>query len=130
MNRKLAAASFFLLAFSVCLGAFGAHALKELGDVSVQQTFETGVRYQFYGSFVLILIAFRKELNALNFRRWIRVFGIGLTMFCGSIYGLVLGNILDFNAKLFGPITPIGGALMIVSLIMMGIQLLRNPAQE
>lgn len=130
MNRKLAAASFFLLAFSVCLGAFGAHALKDLGDVIAQKTFETGVRYQFYGSFVLFLLAFRIEFNALNFRRWIRVFGIGLTLFCGSIYGLVLGNILDFNAKLFGPITPIGGALMILSLIMIGIQLLRNPAQE
>lgn len=130
MNRKLAAASFFLLAFSVCLGAFGAHALKDLGDVSAQQTFETGVRYQFYGTFVLILMAFRKEFNALNLRRWIRVFGIGLTLFCGSIYGLVLGNILDFSAKLFGPITPIGGTLMILSLIMIGIQLLRNPTQE
>ncbi|NBN97791.1 MAG: DUF423 domain-containing protein [Flavobacteriia bacterium] len=130
MNRKLAAASFFLLAFSVCLGAFGAHALKDLGDVSAQQTFETGVRYQFYGSFVLFLMAFRKEFNALNLRRWIRVFGIGLTLFCGSIYGLVLGNILDFSAKLFGPITPIGGTLMILSLIMIGIQLLRNPTQE
>ncbi|MEY4140748.1 MAG: hypothetical protein RL110_119 [Bacteroidota bacterium] len=130
MNRKLAAASFFLLAFSVCLGAFGAHALKDLGDVSAQQTFETGVRYQFYGSFVLIIMAFRKEFNALNLRRWIRVFGIGLTLFCGSIYGLVLGNILDFSAKLFGPITPIGGTLMILSLIMIGIQLLRNPTQE
>jgi uncharacterized membrane protein YgdD (TMEM256/DUF423 family) len=130
MNRKLAAASFFLLAFSVCLGAFGAHALKDLGDVSAQQTFETGVRYQFYGSFVLIIMAFRKEFNALNLRRWIRVFGIGLTLFSGSIYGLVLGNILDFSAKLFGPITPIGGTLMILSLIMIGIQLLRNPTQE
>lgn len=130
MNRKLAAASFFLLAFSVCLGAFGAHALKDLGDVSAQQTFETGVRYQFYGTFVLILMAFRKEFNALNLRRWIRVFGIGLTLFCCSIYGLVLGNILDFSAKLFGPITPIGGTLMILSLIMIGIQLLRNPTQE
>ena len=98
--------------------------------MSAQQTFETGVRYQFYGSFVLIIMAFRKEFNALNLRRWIRVFGIGLTLFCGSIYGLVLGNILDFSAKLFGPITPIGGTLMILSLIMIGIQLLRNPTQE
>lgn len=44
-----------LAAIAVILGAFGAHALREKLPVDQLQVFETGVRYQFYHAFALLL---------------------------------------------------------------------------
>ena len=41
-------------ALSVILGAFGAHALKQVLEPEQLQIFETGVRYQMYHSLGLI----------------------------------------------------------------------------
>ncbi len=101
-------------ALSVILGAFGAHALKEVLQPEQLATFETGVRYQMYHSFALlatgILYAFRPT-------RTLRIatilFAIGVLLFSGSIYLLVF---LKNNGVGLGPvgiITPIGGLLLV-----------------
>ena len=129
MNKNLVAFCFFLLAATIGLGAFGAHALKKLADIEVQP-FETAVRYQFYGTIILLTIAFRTEINGRMVRLWIRLFGLGMVLFSGSIYGLVLGKIIHLDWRFLGPITPIGGALMILSLAMLGIHFVRNTREQ
>lgn len=126
MNRNLVVFSLFLLALTIGMGAFGAHALKKMVNDSTQQSFEIAVRYQFYGTLVLLILGFHLTPGAKHFRFWLCTFGLGMALFSGSIYGMVLGAILQMGVKLLGPITPIGGALMILSLIMLGIQFARN----
>jgi uncharacterized membrane protein YgdD (TMEM256/DUF423 family) len=130
MNRKLVVFSFFLLALTIALGAFGAHALKKCVDANALASYETGVRYQFYGTFILLVLAFRPEAKLHPFRFWIRAFGLGITLFSGSIYALTLGKIFQLNLNYFGPITPIGGAIMMLSLAMLGVRFARNALQE
>ena len=43
---------------SVILGAFGAHALKKILSVEKLESFETGIRYQMYASFFLIIVGY------------------------------------------------------------------------
>ncbi|MBM3165017.1 MAG: DUF423 domain-containing protein [Bacteroidetes bacterium] len=130
MNRKLGVLALFTLAFTICLGAFGAHALKEMVDVSAQQSFETGVRYQFYGSILQLVLSFRPEFSSNRFALWLRLFVVGMWLFSGSIYGLVLGKMMDLQVSFLGPITPVGGILMIFSLMMIALLFQRNPPQE
>jgi len=129
MNKNLVAICFFMLAATIGLGAFGAHALKKLADIEAQQSFETAVRYQFYGTMILLIVAFLTEIKVRMVRVWIRVFGLGMVLFSGSIYGLVLGKIMHLDWRFLGPVTPLGGAIMILSLTMLGIHFVRNPSQ-
>jgi len=41
---------------SVAFGAFGAHALRSSLSPAMQETFETGVRYQMYHSLALFVV--------------------------------------------------------------------------
>ena len=56
-------------ALSVLMGAFGAHALKDLVSQRVTVTFETATRYQFYHVFALLFVAvLYKDFN----QKWLR----------------------------------------------------------
>src|SRR5699024_9011220 len=57
-NRKLGVIASFVGALTIHIGAYGAHGLKELVDEQAIASFETGVRYQMYHVFVLLLLAF------------------------------------------------------------------------
>jgi len=48
MHKGYLVTAAILGALSVALGAFGAHALKEILSQQLLNTYETAVRYQFY----------------------------------------------------------------------------------
>lgn len=100
---------------AVILGAFGAHALKGMIPAEQLITFETGVRYQFYHAFAILLvdlfIHFRKT-KLLVTAGWL--FTIGILFFSGSLYILSLKNMMPFPVSFLGPITPIGGLLFLL----------------
>ena len=104
-----------LLAFlAVTLGAFGAHTLNELLTTEKLNSFETGVRYQFYHSLALLIIGL--NANKLNATALIGKFMlIGIVFFSFSIYLLSLQELIGINLSLLGPITPIGGLLLMIS---------------
>ena len=110
-----------IAALAVILGAFGAHALKEKFSPEQLQTFETGVRYQMYHAFALIIISFASEkLNAqlLNYSGYF--FIAGIIFFSGSLYLLSAKNLLGIESwKFLGPITPLGGLSFIAGWIML-----------
>ena len=54
MHKPALSSGIVFAALAVILGAFGAHALKQVMEPDQLVTFETGVRYQFYHSFALI----------------------------------------------------------------------------
>lgn len=111
---------------SIILGAFGAHALKKVLSPERLQSFETGVRYQMYGAFFLLLVGFLLKFED-GADRWISILMIaGVLLFSGSIYLLSFGDVWKTNLKFLGPITPVGGLLMIISWAMLLIQFIRT----
>ena len=97
-------------ALGVCLGAFGAHALRDSLSAQDLITFETGVRYQMYHALALLAVAgamSQWESDALVFAGY--AFVIGIVIFSGSLYILVLSG-----QRWLGAITPIGGLALIL----------------
>ncbi|WP_326980902.1 DUF423 domain-containing protein [Chryseobacterium sp. MYb264] len=104
---------------SVILGAFGAHALKKILSVERLESFETGVRYQMYAAFFLLIAGYILKFDTSS-QKWISILMIAGTMlFSFSIYLLSLQDYLGANLKFLGPITPLGGLFMIVSWLML-----------
>ena len=114
MNNKLISIAALLAFLSVALGAFGAHILNELLTTEKLNSFETGVRYQFYHSLALLIIGL--NANKLNATVLIVKFMlIGIVFFSFSIYLLSLQELIGINLSILVPITPIGGLLLMIS---------------
>lgn len=100
---------------SVILGAFGAHALKKILSMERLESFETGVRYQMYAAFFLLIVGYILKFDTSS-QKWISILMIaGTILFSFSIYFLSLQDYLGMNLKFLGPITPLGGLFMILS---------------
>jgi len=113
-NKNIVAIAAILGAITIAIGAFGAHGLKELLSAKALATFETGVRYQMYHVFALLLIGIANGINSIT-KKWVfRLFILGIIFFSGSIYLLSLNSLIAFDAKSIGFITPIGGLFFIL----------------
>ncbi|WEK68242.1 MAG: DUF423 domain-containing protein [Candidatus Chryseobacterium colombiense] len=111
---------------SVILGAFGAHALKKILSVERLESFETGVRYQMYATFFLLIIGYILKFETPS-EKWTSILMIaGTFLFSVSIYFLSLQDYLGINLKFLGPITPLGGLLMILSWGMLILYFAKN----
>lgn len=101
---------------SVAIGAFGAHGLKDyLTKTDRLETFETAVKYQFYHTFALVLVALLLDKyndKLLTYAGY--SFLIGILLFSGSLYALVGTQITKFGA-----ITPLGGLFFIIGWALM-----------
>lgn len=107
-------AVFGLLA--VILGAFGAHALKKIVNEEQLRSFETGVKYQMYHALVLLFLGSHFEQpHALM--SW--CFVLGTILFSFSIYGLVLSSAKRKKLRFLGPVTPLGGLLLIIGWVLL-----------
>jgi len=99
---------------AIILGAFGAHLLKKKLTSEQLQSFETGVKYQMYHAIVLLILGFQlsPKIDINNYI--INTFIIGTFLFSFSIYGLVILSANDKKLKFLGPITPLGGLLLVI----------------
>lgn len=110
---------------AVIIGAFGAHGLKAVLDPAQLNTFEIGVRYQFYHSIAMILagiLFFHIPEKTILTGGWF--FLIGILLFSGSLYLLACREVLGISGWTFlGPLTPIGGVFFILGwgMIVFGI---------
>ena len=100
---------------AVVLGAFGAHGLKNLVDLDAVATFETGVRYQMYHAFFLFVLALLPDSMLKSKRPIYLCVVIGVVLFSFSIYILALNDLMQFDFKMFGIVTPIGGVFLIIA---------------
>ena len=105
--------TFILGGFTVILGAFGAHLLEKLLSAAQLASFETGLRYQFYHVFFLILLSLVPRIEEKDKNKITLLISIGILLFSGSIYLLNLQDVLGLNLSFLGPVTPIGGSLLI-----------------
>lgn len=111
---------------SVILGAFGAHALKKILSVERLESFETGVRYQMYAAFFLLIIGYILKFET-SAEKWTSILMIaGTFLFSVSIYFLSMQDYMGANLKFLGPITPLGGLLMILSWGMLILYFAKN----
>jgi uncharacterized membrane protein YgdD (TMEM256/DUF423 family) len=100
-------------ALAVIFGAFGAHALKKILSEEQLKSFETGVKYQMYHAIVLLLIGFNFNLETASEKYMVYSFIIGTLLFSFSIYGLVISSAKNKKLRFLGPITPLGGLLLV-----------------
>ncbi len=102
-------------ACGVAAGAFAAHMLSSRLEPKMLAAFETGARYQLLHAIALLaLSAWAPSTKAGQVAGW--GFAVGALLFTGSLYGLALGG-----PKILGPITPLGGTLLIVGWIALGV---------
>ena len=111
---------------SVVLGAFGAHALKKVISVEKLISFETGVRYQMYAAHFLLIIGYILKFETPS-EKWISILMIaGTFIFSVTIYLLAFSEVAAIPTKIIGPLTPLGGLLMIISWAMLIFYLVKN----
>lgn len=110
---------------ALIFGAFGAHLLEKWLSTAALESFEVGVRYQFFHGLALLFLGLNK--NAF-LKRSATLFGVGVVLFSGSIYGLSLTSnaAVSLLPKILGPVTPIGGLLLISGWISMLVSYIRN----
>lgn len=110
-------------AIAVVLGALGAHALKSKLTPDLLAAFETAVRYHLIHSLVLFVLGgmLHVQESAFNKSRIVlasKLFLAGMICFSGSIYLLSTRSLWDAEfLKILGPITPIGGILLVAGWI-------------
>jgi uncharacterized membrane protein YgdD (TMEM256/DUF423 family) len=110
----------------IILGAFAAHGLENLISKDAIETFKTGVEYQIYHALLLIFLSSQsfttEKINKLLF--WLIL--LGVVFFSGSIYGLATNSLVAFDFKAIAWITPIGGALLIISWVLIFLNVLKK----
>ena len=111
---------------AVIFGAFGAHALKKFFSEDQLKNFETGVRYQMYHAFLLLVLSFNLNMETSLEKNMVYCFIIGTFLFSFSIYGLTLSAAKGKKLKFLEPITPIGGLFLVVGWGLLLYSFMRN----
>lgn len=99
---------------AVIFGAFGAHVLKKTFTEDQLKNFETGVKYQMYHAIVLLILGFNLNLSTAVEKYMVYCFIFGTLLFSFSIYGLTLSASKGKKLRFLGPITPLGGLLLVI----------------
>jgi uncharacterized membrane protein YgdD (TMEM256/DUF423 family) len=116
-----------LLGFlGVLFGAFGAHYLKGKLTESQLQAFETGVRYQLVHAVLLLVLSFNLAFTSAMDSYIVHAFALGIFLFSFSIYGLVLSECFGKKWRFLGPVTPLGGLLLLVGWALLGYSFIAN----
>ena len=126
MNKKLLIAGSVLGILGIILGAFGAHGLEKLVDADAIKSFETGVRYQIYHAFLLLILGGSSFVGLKRKKIILYLVLIGLIFFSGSIYGLATNELSSFDFKTIALLTPIGGLSLIIAWVVMLIDILKT----
>lgn len=104
------------------MGAFGAHAMRDLLSHSMLQAFRTGVDYHLWHALGLIGLGLynqNRRSSLVDSAGWLML--AGLVLFSGSLY---LMAILDL--RWLGMITPFGGTALMVAWALFGLAVYKN----
>jgi uncharacterized membrane protein YgdD (TMEM256/DUF423 family) len=103
-------------ASAVLLGAFGAHALRDVLDARSGELWHTAVNYHVWHALALVLAVGLGRGRSGRFAT--AAFVLGIVLFSGSLYALALGA-----PRWTGIITPFGGLAFISGWIALGLSL-------
>jgi uncharacterized membrane protein YgdD (TMEM256/DUF423 family) len=104
----------------VALGAFGAHALRGRVAPDMIEVWKTGVLYQLIHTLALLGVAAlgpRAGRPQLVAGLWL----VGIAIFCGSLYLLVLTG-----QRWWGAVTPVGGLAFMAGWIALAVSARRG----
>lgn len=130
MSKQTIGLAATLGVISIILGAFGAHALKEVLNANQLVSFETGVRYQMYHALFLLAVGMLPFITEKQRKNILVTTLLGVLLFSGSIYLLSTQIISGINFKFLGPITPIGGLFLIISWCQLGFYSFRQKTDK
>ena len=114
---------------AIVLGAIAAHYLKEtikLPDHKLE-SWKTAVFYQIVHSLSIMILFILAHIMKTSFNLESTLFLLGFILFSFSIYGLTLNYIWQINIlnKILGPITPIGGLIMLSGWMLLVFKLIK-----
>lgn len=130
MKDQRIAIGALLLLIAVAAGAFGAHGLRARLAPEALAQWHTAVEYQFYHGLGILLVAALSERLGPGSVRWAsRLFLSGTLLFSGSIYLLSTSELTGFHGigTVLGPITPVGGLLLMGGWATLLISAVRRP---
>lgn len=96
---------------AIGLGAFGAHALKEILSIAGLESFQTGVFYQFIHVIMIFIIWAGSCFTEKQAKQLSYLFLMGIFFFSGSIY---LIHLTEIDVKKIWFVTPTGGLLFMM----------------
>jgi len=119
MDRTLVLIGSIVMFIAVGAGAFGAHGLSGYFSSypDLRPTFETAVQYQMVHGIAILLAAWVATRYDPSFASWAGyLFLLGIVLFSGSLYLLVLTRI-----TWFGAITPLGGVALLAGWLLLAL---------
>jgi uncharacterized membrane protein YgdD (TMEM256/DUF423 family) len=125
MNKNVLVIAICFIVVAIILGAFGAHGLKEHVTSEKLASFETGVKYQMYHGLALLVIGLNADKLAFSLTSVTGFIILGTLLFSVSIYFLAIQEMLGMSLKFLGPITPIGGGLLIIGWVIFLVKIIR-----
>lgn len=126
MNRTILLTGAILGFLAVLLGAFGAHGLEKLVDDGAVRTFKTGVTYQMYHALFLLILGGIVQLPDKSKKGVFYLITIGIFLFSFSIYLLATNTLTAFDFRILGPVTPLGGGLLILGWMVLGYRIFKQ----
>ena len=109
----------FLILTSVIIGAFGTHKLNDLLNNEQINSFNTGLKYQMIHGISVLILSLNYKTFTKRIKDILKIMILGTVLFSFSIYLLNMKDLINLPTNFLGPITPIGGALIIISWIML-----------
>ena len=106
-NRTWVTVGAILGAIGVGMGAFGAHAFKDILTDHYADVYETASKYMLIHAVMIVSLGFQSSSNIP--KSILYFFAVGVCIFSISLWILAVTQI-----KWLGAITPIGGVFMIV----------------
>ena len=121
-TRTLIIAAALLLMLGVGTGAFGTHGLRAHVGPDRLAVWQTAVLYQLVHALGLLgVAALRPRLHQALATAAAAFLLIGILIFSGSLYALVLSGV-----RILGAITPIGGVSFMVGWLLLALAALRG----
>jgi uncharacterized membrane protein YgdD (TMEM256/DUF423 family) len=126
MEKKIILTAVLFGFFAIILGAFGAHALKKVLNEAQLSSFEVGVKYLMYHALFLLFLGTTQLLIPEQKTTIYYLTLFGTLLFSGSIFLLTTSGATGLNFKFLGPITPIGGVLLLGAWFWLFVNILKK----
>jgi uncharacterized membrane protein YgdD (TMEM256/DUF423 family) len=132
MQRTFFRTAAILAMFSVMLGAFGAHVLKEYLTEQSLDSFQTATTYMMNHAIALFIVGKMYRHYKKKTMVWAgNFFVMGIIMFSGSIYLSIVLKFLGYEKlTLVNLITPVGGLMFILGWLMLFISIPTREVQQ
>lgn len=132
MEKKWILSGIICVILAIILGAFGAHGLKPLLTEEQLVSFETGAKYLMYHGILFTVVGLINRVFIIQPKAVFTLLILGIVFFSGSIFGLTLSHVSNIPAlrKVLGPITPIGGLLLIIGWMVYGFNVWKKASWE